>query len=129
MKMDAISKEVKLLARHRIDTAEQLSSYRSELETKAETLTADRKRLYKKQRTVAVKTDEAKLSEVKAQITALSRELATIRREVKLCDDIAIRSGVMKEKLKAVREDGKSKGKEQSRNEQFRRRSGTDRQA
>lgn len=127
MKMDAISKEVKLLARHRIDTAEQLSSYRSELETKAETLTADRKRLYKKQRTVAVKTDEAKLSEVKAQITALSRELATIRREVKLCDDIAIRSGVMKEKIKAVREDEQSKGKEQNRDEQYRRRSGTNR--
>ena len=127
MKMDAISEEVKLLARHRIDTAEQLSSYRSELETKAEMLTADRKRLYKKQRTVAVKTDEAKLSEVKAQITALSRELATIRREVKLCDDIAIRSGVMKEKIKAVREDGQSQRKEQNRNEQLRRRSGTNR--
>ena len=127
MKMDAISEEVKLLARHRIDTAEQLSSYRSELETKAETLTSDRKRLYKKQRTVAVKTDEAKLSEVKAQITALSRELATIRREVKLCDDIAIRSGVMKEKIKAVREDEQSQRKEQNRNEQLRRRSGTNR--
>ena len=127
MKMDAISEEVKLLARHRIDTAEQLSSYRSELETKAETLTADRKRLYKKQRTVAVKTDEAKLSEVKAQITALSRKLATIRREVKLCDDIAIRSGVMKEKIKAVREDEQSQRKEQNRNEQLRRRSGTNR--
>ena len=125
--MDAISEEVKLLARHRIDTAEQLSSYRSELETKVETLTADRKRLYKKQRTVAVKTDEAKLSEVKAQITALSRELATIRREVKLCDDIAIRSGVMKEKIKAVREDEQSQRKEQNRNEQLRRRSGTNR--
>ena len=127
MKMDAISEEVKLLARHRIDTAEQLSSYRSELETKAEMLTADRKRLYKKQRTVAVKTDEAKLSEVKAQITALSRELATIRREVKLCDDIAIRSGVMKEKIRAVREDEQSQRKEQNRNEQLRRRSGTNR--
>lgn len=92
-----------------------------------ETLTADRKRLYKKQRTVAVKTDEAKLSEVKAQITALSRELATIRREVKLCDDIAIRSGVMKEKIKAVREDEQSQRKEQNRNEQLRRRSGTNR--
>ena len=127
MKMDAISEEVRLLARHRIDTAEQLSSYRSELESKTETLTADRRRLYKKQRTVAVKSNEAVLSEVKAQITALSRELATIRREVKLCDDIAIRSGVMKEKIKAVREDEQSKGKEQNRDEQYRRRSGTNR--
>ena len=127
MKMDAISEEVRLLARHRIDTAEQLSSYRSELESKVETLTADRRRLYKKQRTVAVKSDEALLSDVKAQIAVLSKELSTIRREVKLCDDIAIRSGVMKEKIKAVREDEQSKGKEQNRDEQYRRCSGTNR--
>ena len=127
--MDAISEEAKLLARHRIDTSEQLSSYKEGLESKAQTLTADRKALYKKQRTVAVKSDAERTSQVKAEIATLSKELATIRREVKLCDDIALRSGVMKEKLKAVREDEKSQRREQSRNEQFRRRSGTDRQA
>ena len=125
--MDAISEEVRLLARHRIDTDEQLSSYRSELESKAGMLTTDRKLLYKKQRTVAVKSDEALLSEVKAQIAMLSKELSAIRREVKLCDDIAIRSGVIKEKIKAVREDEQSQRKEQNRNEQHRRRSGTNR--
>ena len=76
---------------------------------------------------MAVKSDEAFLSEVKEQIAVLSKELSTIRREVKLCDDIAMRSGVMKEKIKAVREDEQSKGKEQNRDEQYRRRSGTNR--
>ena len=127
IKMDAISEEAKLLARHHIDTAEQLSSYRSDLETRIEALTGQRKQLYKKQRTVAVKFDEAALSEVKAQITEFSRELTTLRREVRLCEDIAIRSGVMKEKLSAVREGEQSKGKEKTRDEQFRRRSGTNR--
>lgn len=129
MKLDAISEEAKLLARHRIDTGEQLSSYKEALETKLQTRTADRKALYKKRRTVTVKSDEERTSQVKAEIAALSKELATIRREVKLCDDIAIRSGVMKEKIKTVREDERKKGKEQSKDEQFRRRSGTDRQA
>ncbi len=129
IKMDAISEEAKLLARHRIDTGEQLSSYKEALESKAQALTADRKALYKQQRTVAVKSDAERTSRVKEQIAALSKELTMIRREVKLCDDIAIRSGVMKEKLKAVREDEKSQRREQSRNEQFRRRGGTDRQA
>lgn len=127
IKMDAISEEAKLLARHHIDTAEQLSSYRSDLVTRIESLTGQRKQLYKKQRTVAVKSDEAALSEVKAKITEFSRELTTLRREVRLCDDIAIRSGVMKEKLRAVREDEQSRRKEQTRDEQFRRRSGTNR--
>lgn len=129
IKLDAITKEARLLAVHRIDTAEQLSCYKSELESRAVTLTADRKRLYRQQRTVAVKSDAERTSRVKAEIASLSKELASIRQEVKLCDDIAIRSGVMKEKIQAVHEDSKIHGKEPSRDEQFRRCSGTNRQA
>ena len=128
-KLDAISEETKLLVQNHIDTAEQLSFYKAGLETKIKVLTADRKALYRKQRTVSVKSDEERLSAVKEQITAVSRELATLRREVRLCDDIAERSGVIKEKLKAVREDKESQGKENKRDEQFRRRGGTGRQA
>ena len=128
-KLDAISEETKLLVQNHIDTAEQLSFYKAGLETKIEVLTADRKVLYRKQRTVSVKSDEERVSAVKEQITAVSKELATLRREVRLCDDIAERSGVIKEKLKAVREDKESQGKENKRDEQFRRRGGTGRQA
>lgn len=129
MKLDAISEETKLLVQNHIDTAEQLSFYKAGLEAKIEALTADRKALYRKQRTVSVKSDDERLSAVKEQITAVSRELAALRREVRLCDDIAERSGVIKEKLKAVREDKESQGKENKRDEQFRRRGGTGRQA
>ena len=129
MKLDAISEETKLLVQNHIDTAEQLSFYKADLEAKIEALTADRKVLYRKQRTVSVKSDDERLSAVKEQITAVSRELAALRREVRLCDDIAERSGVIKEKLKAVREDKESQGKENKRDEQFRRRGGTGRQA
>ena len=120
IKMDAITQEVRLLAEHRIDTAEQLSSYKSELESKISELTSDRKQLYRRQRTVAVKSDEALQIQIKAQITAMSGHLTQLRREVKLCDDIAQRSGVMLEKLKTVREDEKTTGKEKTRYEQFR---------
>lgn len=87
---------------------------------KIEVLTADRKQLYKLQRTAAVKSDLEKAAEVKAQIDALSKELATLRKEVSLCDDIAERSGVIKEKIKAVREDEHIKGKEKTDHVQFR---------
>lgn len=126
-KMDAISEEMRLLARHHIDTAEQLSSYKNELEYRKEELMGQRGQLYRKRRTVAVKSDEGKLSQVKTEITALSEELAKVRREMKLCDDIAMRSGIMKEKLKTIGEDRKNPGKEKKRDEQFRGRSGTDR--
>ena len=128
-KLDAISEETKLLVRNRIDTAEQLSSYKEGLETKIESLTADRKALYRMQRTVSVKSDDDALARVKGQITAISRELSALRKEVRLCEDISIRSGVIKEKIRAVREDEQSQGKENKRDEQFRRRSETGRQA
>ena len=120
LKLDAITAETRLLVRNRIDTAEQLFSYRDEAQDKIAALTAERKQLYKLQRTAAVKADPEKSAEIKDRISALSKELATLRKEVSLCDDIAERSGVIKEKIKAVREDEHIKGKEKTDHVQFR---------
>ena len=119
-KLDDITAETRLLVRNRIDTAEQLFSYRDEAQDKIAALTAERKQLYKLQRTAAVKADPEKSAEIKDRISALSKELATLRKEVSLCDDIAERSGVIKEKIKAVREDEHIKGKEKPDHVQFR---------
>ena len=119
-KLDDITAEARLLVRNRIDTAEQLFSYQSEVKDKITALTAERKQLYKLQRTAAVKADPEKAAEIKEQISALSKELAALRREVSLCDDIAERSGVIKEKIKAVRKDEQIKGKEKTDHVQFR---------
>ena len=124
-KMDALSDEAKLLCKYHIDTAEQLSLYKSGCETRLSTVTADRKTLYKKLRTKDVRASEDKTEELKAEISGLSKELYRLRREVKLCDDIAIRSGIIKEKIKTVRED--ESRKELDSNEHIRRRGGTNR--
>ena len=124
LKMDAISEEVRLLARCRIDTGEQLSSYKENLEKRISAVTAERKSLYKSQRIVAVKTDDGKLAKIRNEIAARSAELKKLRKEVRLCDDIAARSGVMLEKLRVISEEEKAKEKEEmKRDEQFRRRS------
>ena len=121
LKLDAISEEAKLLVRFRIDTGEQLSSYKESVEARISEITAQRKALYKKLRTVAVKTDEGKRAEVKEKIDAFTGELSKLRKEVRLCDDIAKRSGIMLEKLRFIREEENSKEKEEKkRNEQFR---------
>ena len=125
--LDAIIEETRLLVRHRIDTAERLFSYRGEIQQKAESLIADRKELYRLSRTVTVKSNEEKAAEVKNRIAAVSKEIARLRRELSLCDGIALRSGVIKEKLKSVREDEQTKGKEKNDYEHIRRRSRTDR--
>ncbi len=112
LKLDAITAETRLLIGHRIDTAEQLFSYRDKVSEKITVLTEKRKQLYKTQRTAAVKSAPEKAAEVKTQITALSKELAVLRKEVVSCNSIAERSGVIKEKIKAVREDEHIKEKE-----------------
>ena len=59
---------------------------------------------------------------IKTEIAALTGRLNKLRREVRLCEDIAVRSTQIKEKMKAVREGGKSQGKEKEQHELFRRR-------
>ena len=125
MKMDAISEEAKLLARCQIDNAEQLCSYQSELEAQIETVTAKRTALYKSQRTVTVKADPERLATVKAEASALSKELKRLRKEVRLCEDIATRSGAIMEKVTKAEEFEQEQ--EENRDEQLRRRSRTSR--
>ena len=88
---------------------------------------SSRKALYRKLRTKPVMQDEEKQAEIKAEISALSGQLKELRREVRLCEDIAVRSQAIRDKMKAAREEEKSKGKEREQDVQFRRRSGTNR--
>lgn len=124
IKLDAVTQEARLLAANRIDTVQQLSSYQSGLESRMEAVTSQRKQLYRKLRTVAVQSDEAASVETSAAITALSKELCQLRREVKLCSDIAMRSGVLPERIQEAR---KTQGKERNEHDQFRRCSRTNR--
>ena len=127
IKLDAITQEARLLGTNHIDTAQQLSSYKENLETRIDSLTMLRKQLYRRQRTVAVKSDEAASQQVKTEIDSLSKELKQLRWEVKLCSDIEIRSGIMQEHIQAVRKDEESQRKEQKEHDQLRRCGGTNR--
>ena len=115
MKLDELTAQTQLLGREKISNAEELFSYRSTVEDEMKKLDADRKRLRNKERT---KIDDAELSAVKDQISVLTDRLGVLRKEVKLCDGIAERSGILREKLQtALAEEEKQKGKENRRNE------------
>ena len=113
IKLNNISQEVRLLARHQIDTAEQLALYKKEQEVQITTLSAQRRALQKALRTKPVRDSPEQADAHRAQIRELSERLKALRREVHLCNDIAERSGAMAEKLKAVREDEKNQQKEE----------------
>ena len=100
MKLDQITAQVRLLGREHISTSEQLFSYKSKVEDEIKTLTADRTHLRNEIRKVNI--DDDLLSGKRQQISALSERLKELRKEVRLCDGIAERSGVMRENLNAV---------------------------
>lgn len=118
MKMEQITKEVRLLGRENISTDEQLFSYKHKVESEIKTLTDDRTHLRKELRR---KLSDDELSGVKEKMTDITARLRTLRKEIKLCDGIAERSKVMERNLKQVRTDEeKSLRREGKRYEQWR---------
>ena len=119
MKMEAISQETRLLCRNRIDTVEQLLSYKGSLETEKADLLQKRKELYSKSRKTGGEEKEA----IRSQLSDLSKRLSVIRKEVRLCEGIEARNATLKEKLSTIRADEEQQRKELMTNE-HRRRSG-----
>lgn len=101
-KLDTVSKETRLLCRYHIDTAEQLFSYRETLQGQILELSDIRKHLRYKIRSIK---DSGQQSEMKAEISRFTQQIGELRKEVGLCDGIAARSGVVKEKLQKVRQE------------------------
>lgn len=114
MKLDTLTKQVRLLGKHQIGTDEQLFAYRRSAEAEIESLTADRTHLRNEIRKVNI-TDE-RLSAAKGKITAISQRLKELRAEVKLCDGIAERSGVIADTLLQVQAEEEKTQRKESRN-------------
>ena len=119
MKMEAITQETRLLCRNRIDTVEQLLSYKGSLETEKTDLLQKRKELY----SISRKTGGEEKEAIRSQLSDLSKRLSVIRKEVRLCEGIEARNATLKEKLSTIRADEEQQRKELMTNE-YKRRSG-----
>jgi hypothetical protein len=117
IKLDTITKETKLLCHYRIDTAEQLFLLQEKIQEEMKQLSERRKRLRYQGRNIK---DENQMGLLKKEIADISKKIAKLREEIKLCDGIAARSEVVKEKLKIVREE-KIDGKGETHREHIRR--------
>ena len=117
IKLDTITKETKLLCHYRIDTAEQLFLLQEKMQEEMKQLSERRKRLRYRGRNIK---DEKQMELLKKEIADISKKIAKLREEIKLCDGIAARSEVVKEKLKIVREE-KIDGKGEVNREHIRR--------
>jgi len=119
LKIDRISKEVTLLCRHRIDTGEQLSSFKAGLTDEIKALADQRQEL---RNSIRRPKDEKSVDITKRQLALLSSRMKEIRKEVALCDDIFARSQQIKDKMSKVRQEQNQNlnGKEKNQHDRFR---------
>jgi hypothetical protein len=91
-----ITAQTKLLCQRRITSKEQLLDYVFVTRQEMRLLYGERKALYNRLRRCK---EESRIDACKAQIAVLSKRLAMLRKEVKLCAGILARSGEMMSKL------------------------------
>ena len=120
--MDAITEQAKFLHRHGIDADEQLNGFRADTERRIAALTTDRKALSNEKRRASVPEDRR--AQIGVQISGLSAQLKSLRRDVRLCDAILERSLIIREKIEQM----EKSEKEEKTYEPDRRRGRTDRQ-
>ena len=128
IQLDKRIAETRFLGKYKIETADDLAGRKQYADTQIEVLTDQRKDLRNALKRITRKGDAAEIEATKEKISALTDELIKLRKEVKLCDSIAERSGLVKEGLEAIIEQDTSERKEKNQYEHSRRRSGTDRQ-
>ena len=99
---ERFSQEIRLLSRYKIDTMEQLEALQGKVEDNLKGLLSQRDVLYHEFRTVGVQSDPERKDRVKQEVSALTGQIQKLRKETALCQDIAQRSGKMREQLQAV---------------------------
>ena len=93
------NEEAKLLGKYNINTAEELSSFTEGLSNKFKELAYKRAKLRNKLRRMY---DTETMQPIKDEISQLSLQMAELRKQMKLCEDIAARSGVIERVVNTI---------------------------
>lgn len=107
MKMDAITKETRLLCRQRIDTKEQLFSYKKMLLEEKEDLLLERKKIY-----ANFRKSKKRNPKERERLSEIREHLGKIREEVRLCEGVERRSSHVKETLMVIHKEERKEEKE-----------------
>ena len=127
VKLDWIIAQTRFLGANKIETAQDLQAKQKEIQVQMEKLTQQRRDLRIALKRAQRQDDPAQVDALKAQIASLSAEVRKHRKEVKLCDDVAQRSGVVKENVEQIIRQQNAQGKESKQHEYDNRRSRTNR--
>lgn len=97
--MDEIRKQADFLSKHNIESREELTAYKASISDRYNSLINERKSLYGRIKRCRNETTKALLQE---DIKAVTDELSSLRKTLKLCDQIENRSEKMEENLNKV---------------------------
>lgn len=100
--LDKISEQNKFLIRHKIDTPEQLAALKESAEYSIKKLSSKRKELMNEKR--RADTSPMRKAEIMVQMSSISAELKTMRRDVRMCADIAKRAKTITKKHEQLKE-------------------------
>lgn len=101
-KLGATDTQMRFLFKHKIDTESELASYRDTTTDKIADFVQQRQIAKNEMRRANVSDDQ--LADKKAQLAVIAGELKTLRRDIKLCDAIVVRSLEIAEKMKQIKE-------------------------
>jgi len=101
IKLRQYSEQIRLLSKHKIDTAEQLQDFISATEEKSRSLISERTGVYNKLRRC---TDPEQIRELKSARGELSGQIAQCRNELKSANGVLGNMGKVKENIKLERE-------------------------
>ena len=123
--MDSLFAQMELLGREKIETADQLTQYKSSTESKISMLTEYRAELDNAKRRADRHGDSTSAAAISSQISDITSQLKALRKEVALCSKIEERSAQVKENLEQIKQQ-ESERKETTHNEHWRRCSRSD---
>ena len=109
------SEEAKLLGKYDNNTDEDLKRLTEGISNSYESLAINRQKLRKKLRKM---NDIEKMMPIKAQIARITDEMTVYRKQMKLCEDIALRSGAIEAVVNKIYESEIQMEKPIERNEQ-----------
>ena len=98
-RLDRLDAETRLLAKHRIESLEELKAHRRAVIIRMGVQEQERSALRNELRRARRRGDAAGADRAFDQITSLTDQLRQARKEVDLCDDIAQRSAQIREEL------------------------------
>jgi seryl-tRNA synthetase len=127
-KLDRLDQQTRFLAGNNIETIDQLMERRSSATSRIAQLTEERKGLNNDIQRLSRHGDAAATQEIKARRNTISAELKELRKEVSLCDGIALRSAQTREELEKLLDEQELSERRNKPDELLRRRSGTGRE-